>query len=122
MLNEEPATEVVCVLRYKRHYFMAKGLASQSVAQEFLEDAKEEEQQAEDLVSFIDEIEKWPPRFGGRQTAVADPKTKARLCGPLSFSAQDCQAARCSPPLPLLGIATPSGVECPSLEYSLRRL
>jgi bacterioferritin len=150
LLNEALATEIVCVLRYKRHYFMAKGLASQSVAQEFLEHAKEEEQHAdmiaerivqlggepdfspigladrshaeyvageslvdmiredlvaeriaidsyremiqyigdrdsttrrlleevlateeehaEDLVSFIEEIEKWPPRYGGRET------------------------------------------------------
>jgi len=151
LLNEALATELVCVLRYKRHYFMAKGLSSQSVAQEFLQHAKEEEQHgdmiaerivqlggepdfspiglaershaeyvtgdslvdmiredlvaeriaidsyremiqfvgdrdsttrrmleailateeehAEDLVSFIEEIEKWPPRYSGRESA-----------------------------------------------------
>jgi bacterioferritin len=46
LLNEALATEMVCVLRYKRHFFMAQGLASQSVAQEFLEHAKEEEEHA----------------------------------------------------------------------------
>jgi bacterioferritin len=47
LLNEALATELVCILRYKRHYFMARGLASQSVAQEFLEHAKEEEEHAD---------------------------------------------------------------------------
>jgi bacterioferritin len=47
LLNEALATEIVCTLRYKRHYFMAKGLVSQSVAQEFLEHAKQEEQHAD---------------------------------------------------------------------------
>lgn len=37
MLNEALATERVCVLRYKRHYYMAKGIYSQAVSQEFLE-------------------------------------------------------------------------------------
>ena len=53
LLNEALATEIVCVLRYKRHYFMAKGLSSQSVAQEFLEHAKEEEQHADMIAERI---------------------------------------------------------------------
>ena len=36
LLNEALATEIVCVLRYKRHYFMASGIHAQSVAAEFL--------------------------------------------------------------------------------------
>lgn len=36
ILNEALATEIVCVLRYKRHFFMASGINAQSVAQEFL--------------------------------------------------------------------------------------
>lgn len=32
ILNEALATEVVCVLRYRRHYFMAKGIQSKSIA------------------------------------------------------------------------------------------
>jgi bacterioferritin len=42
MLNEALATELVCVLRYKRHYFMAAGIHAASVAAEFLEHANEE--------------------------------------------------------------------------------
>ena len=36
LLNASLATELVCVLRYRRHHFMAKGIHSQSVAQEFI--------------------------------------------------------------------------------------
>jgi bacterioferritin len=43
VLNDALATEIVCVLRYKRHYYMAQGLTSEPVAQEFLEHATEEE-------------------------------------------------------------------------------
>ena len=41
MLNEALATELVCVLRYKRHYFMATGIHAAPVAAEFLEHATE---------------------------------------------------------------------------------
>ena len=41
LLNEALATELVCVLRYKRHYFMASGTASESASAEFLEHAGE---------------------------------------------------------------------------------
>ena len=47
MLNEALATEIVCVLRYKRHYFMAKGIHSESVKSEFLEHANEEQAHAD---------------------------------------------------------------------------
>lgn len=42
LLNEALATEIVCVLRYKRHYYMAAGINAQSIAAEFLEHANEE--------------------------------------------------------------------------------
>jgi hypothetical protein len=42
LLNASLATEFVCVLRYRRHHFMAKGIHSQSVAQEFLDHSNEE--------------------------------------------------------------------------------
>lgn len=42
LLNEALATEIVCVLRYKRHYFMAAGIHAEPVATEFLEHANEE--------------------------------------------------------------------------------
>jgi bacterioferritin len=50
VLNDALATEIVCVLRYKRHYYMAQGLSSEPVAQEFLEHAQEEERHA-DLIA-----------------------------------------------------------------------
>ncbi|HEX7722385.1 MAG TPA: hypothetical protein VF397_09515, partial [Pyrinomonadaceae bacterium] len=37
VLNEALATEIVCVLRYRRHYFMASGINADSVAAEFLQ-------------------------------------------------------------------------------------
>jgi len=47
ILNEVLATEIVCVLRYKRHYYMATGIHAQAVAQEFLDHAKEEQSHAD---------------------------------------------------------------------------
>ena len=56
VLNEVLATEVVCTLRYKNHYFMAKGIHSEAVAQEFLEHAQEEEQHADLVADRIAEL------------------------------------------------------------------
>lgn len=53
LLNEALATEIVCALRYKRHYFMAQGIHSASVATEFLEHANEEAQHADLLAERI---------------------------------------------------------------------
>jgi bacterioferritin len=53
VLNEALATEIVCVLRYKRHHFMASGIHAQSVAQEFLEHANEEQQHADQIAERI---------------------------------------------------------------------
>ncbi|MBC7781671.1 MAG: bacterioferritin [Proteobacteria bacterium] len=53
LLNEALATELVCVLRYKRHYFMANGLVGASVASEFKEHADEEQQHADLLAERI---------------------------------------------------------------------
>ena len=47
ILNEVLATEIVCVLRYKRHYYMATGIHAQAVAAEFLEHAEEEQGHAD---------------------------------------------------------------------------
>jgi bacterioferritin len=53
LLNEALATELVCVLRYKRHYFMASGINAQSAAQEFLEHANEEQMHADRIAERI---------------------------------------------------------------------
>jgi bacterioferritin len=56
LLNEALATEIVCSLRYKRHYYTAKGLASQSVAAEFMEHANEEEEHADQFAERITQL------------------------------------------------------------------
>ncbi len=53
LLNVALATEIVCVLRYKRHYYMATGLSAQSVADEFLAHANEEQVHADQLAARI---------------------------------------------------------------------
>jgi bacterioferritin len=53
LLQEALATELVCVLRYKRHYFMATGINAQSVAQEFLQHATEEQAHADQIAERI---------------------------------------------------------------------
>ncbi|MDI3263158.1 MAG: ferritin-like domain-containing protein [Fulvimonas sp.] len=60
LLNEALATELVCVLRYKFHYFMAKGIHAKSVAAEFLEHANEEQQHADRLAQRITQLEGKP--------------------------------------------------------------
>ena len=56
MLNEALATELVCVLRYKRHYFMAAGIHAAPVAAEFLEHATEEMSHADLIAKRIIEL------------------------------------------------------------------
>jgi bacterioferritin len=56
ILNEALATEIVCVLRYKRHYFMSVGIHGQPVAQEFLEHANEEQGHADSLAMRITQL------------------------------------------------------------------
>jgi bacterioferritin len=53
LLNEALATETVCTLRYKRHYFMAKGINAQRVADEFLEHANDEQMHADQIAERI---------------------------------------------------------------------
>ena len=56
LLNEALATEIVCVLRYKRHYFMATGIHATSVAAEFAEHAAEEQAHADMLGERITQL------------------------------------------------------------------
>lgn len=53
LLNEALATEIVCVLRYRRHHFMAKGIEAKGIAAEFLVHATEELAHAELLAERI---------------------------------------------------------------------
>ncbi|MGZ3499292.1 MAG: ferritin-like domain-containing protein [Vulcanimicrobiaceae bacterium] len=56
ILNQALATEIVCVLRYKRHYFMAKGINKDSVAAEFLEHANDEQGHADRISERITQL------------------------------------------------------------------
>jgi len=53
LLNEALATEIVCVLRYKRHYFMAQGIHADPIASEFLTHANEEQGHADQIAARI---------------------------------------------------------------------
>lgn len=53
MLNEALATELVCVLRYRRHHFMASGIHSHATAAEFLVHSNEEQGHADQLAERI---------------------------------------------------------------------
>ena len=53
VLNDALATEIVCVLRYRRHYYMAEGIHSESVKSEFLEHANEEQEHADRIAERI---------------------------------------------------------------------
>ena len=62
LLNEALATEIVCVLRYKRHYFMASGIHAEGVAAEFLEHATDEQGHADQIAQRIVQL-KGEPNF-----------------------------------------------------------
>ena len=53
LLNDSLATELVCVLRYKRHHFMASGLSSPAIAEEFMVHANEESAHADRIAKRI---------------------------------------------------------------------
>ena len=60
LLNEALATEIVCVLRYKRHYFMASGIHAASAAAEFLEHANDEQGHADQIAQRIVQLQGEP--------------------------------------------------------------
>ena len=83
ILNEALATEIVCVLRYRFHYFMASGIHSQAAKAEFLEHANEEQGHADQIAERIKQLggkpEMNPAVLAGRShseykegTSVAD--------------------------------------------------
>ncbi|MPZ48812.1 MAG: bacterioferritin [Dehalococcoidia bacterium] len=56
ILNSVLASEIVCVLRYKRHYFMAQGLNAEPIAQEFLQHANDEQLHADQVALRITQL------------------------------------------------------------------
>jgi bacterioferritin len=68
LLNEALATELVCILRYRRHYYMAQGLQSEAVKNEFLEHAEEEQAHAHLIAERIVQLD-GEPNFDPRGLA-----------------------------------------------------
>lgn len=60
LLNEALATEIICVLRYKAHYYLASGINAKSVAAEFLEHAVEEQEHADRIAERITQLDGTP--------------------------------------------------------------
>lgn len=60
VLNEALATEIVCYLRYKRHYFMARGIIAEAAAAEFLQHATEEQGHADQIALRITQLQGAP--------------------------------------------------------------
>ncbi len=60
LLNEALATEIVCVLRYKRHHFMAQGIHADPIAAEFLQHANEEQGHADQIAARIVQLDGRP--------------------------------------------------------------
>ncbi len=60
LLNDALATELVCTLRYKRHYYMAQGIHAEPVAQEFLVHAAEEQEHADRIAERITQLKGEP--------------------------------------------------------------
>lgn len=56
VLNQALATEIVCVLRYKRHYYMSRGIYKDSVAEEFAQHATEEQEHADMIAERITQL------------------------------------------------------------------
>lgn len=81
ILNEALATEIVCVLRYKRHYFMAAGIHAQAVADEFLEHANEEQGHADQIAHRIVQLGASPTSARMASTCAVTPSTsRGRPC------------------------------------------
>ena len=76
LLNDSLATELICVLRYKRHHFTAAGLASPKIAEEFLVHANEEaghaDRLAQRIVQLGGEPDFSPDSLSGRSHAAYD--------------------------------------------------
>jgi bacterioferritin len=60
LLNEALATEIICVLRYKRHHFMATGIHAEAVASEFLQHANDEQAHADQIAARIVQLQGEP--------------------------------------------------------------
>src|SRR5574340_359592 len=71
LLNDALATEIVCVLRYKRHYFMAQGMNAESVKAEFLAHAAEEQAHADALAERIVQLDRKSTRLNSSHQKIS---------------------------------------------------
>lgn len=69
LLNEALATEIICVLRYRRHFFMATGMSAKSVAAEFMQHATEEQAHADQIAARIVQL-RGEPNFSPQGLAT----------------------------------------------------
>jgi bacterioferritin len=76
VLNQALATELVCVLRYQYHYFMATGINSQGAKQEFQEHAREEQEHAERIAERIKQLGGKPQMNPAALSALAHSEYK----------------------------------------------
>ena len=81
LLNDALATEIVCTLRYKRHYFTAKGLASPKIAEEFLVHANEETAHGDMIAERIVQLG-GEPDFAPTTLRRAQPRRLRRVARP----------------------------------------
>ena len=81
LLNDALATEIVCTLRYKRHYFTAKGLASPKIAEEFLVHANEETAHGDMIAERIVQLG-GEPDFAPTTLTSAQPRRLRRVARP----------------------------------------
>ena len=82
VLNQALATELVCVLRYKRHYFTAEGINSQAAADEFAQHATEEQGHADMIAARITQLRGEPDFDPDTLTTEAMPSTTPRRISP----------------------------------------
>jgi len=93
LLNEALATELVCVLRYKRHYYMATGINADTVAAEFLLHATEEQGHADLLAARIVQL-KGEPDFNPEGLAMRSHAEYVEGDGLLDMIKEDLVAER----------------------------
>jgi bacterioferritin len=93
VLNEVLATELVCVLRYKRHYYMASGINSEGAKAEFLQHAGEEQEHADWIATRITQLN-GQPNFNPEGLATRSHSEYAEGTDLLSMIREDLFAER----------------------------
>jgi bacterioferritin len=93
VLNEALATEIVCVLRYKRHYYMATGIHAEAVAAEFQEHAAQEQAHADLIAARIAQLG-GEPDFNPAGLAERSHSTYAEGSSLVSMIREDLVAER----------------------------